>query len=203
VGIWADTYFSGSYSQAIDLTLLNPATGSDRRDCPDRQGRTKYGYYLNFEQAVSDDVGVFGRWSWNNGKNEIAAFTDIDASLSWVLRSRARAGDGRISDRSCWGHQQPFERSPRLYRGGRPRHLDRDGRLNYHPRQFSKPSTAMNVGKGATLTFDYQFLANPAHNADRGPISVFSGRVHGSSERQQHAPEGGGCCSWNGGSTAG
>jgi high affinity Mn2+ porin len=30
---------------------------------------------LNFEQSVTDDIGVFGRWSWNDGKNEIQAFT--------------------------------------------------------------------------------------------------------------------------------
>jgi hypothetical protein len=35
----------------------------------------------------------------------------------------------------------------------------------------------MNVARGVMLTFDYQFLANPAHNADGGLVSVFSGRV--------------------------
>ena len=44
-------------------------------------GRIKYGYVFNLEQAVTDDIGVFGRWSWNDGKTEIMAFTDIDASL--------------------------------------------------------------------------------------------------------------------------
>jgi high affinity Mn2+ porin len=29
------------------------------------------------------------------------------------------------------------------------------------------------------LTADYQFIANPAYNADRGPVSIFSGRLHG------------------------
>jgi high affinity Mn2+ porin len=28
------------------------------------------------------------------------------------------------------------------------------------------------------LSFDYQFIANPAYNTDRGPVNVFSGRVH-------------------------
>src|SRR5207302_2736558 len=42
----------------------------------------KYGYVLSLEQALTDDIGLFGRWSWNNGKTEIMAFTDIDASLS-------------------------------------------------------------------------------------------------------------------------
>ena len=54
-----------------------------------------------------------------------------------------------------------------------------DGRLNYRPETILETFYAMNVSSGVMLTFDYQFLANPAHNADRGPVSVFSGRVHG------------------------
>ena len=29
-----------------------------------------------------------------------------------------------------------------------------------------------------SLTFDYQFVANPAFNADRGPVSIFAARIH-------------------------
>jgi transposase len=28
------------------------------------------------------------------------------------------------------------------------------------------------------LSFDYQFIANPAYNTDRGPVNLFSGRIH-------------------------
>jgi high affinity Mn2+ porin len=28
------------------------------------------------------------------------------------------------------------------------------------------------------LTFDYQFIADPAYDADRGPVSLFAARVH-------------------------
>jgi len=28
------------------------------------------------------------------------------------------------------------------------------------------------------LTFDYQFVTNPADNADRGPVSIFAARFH-------------------------
>jgi hypothetical protein len=31
----------------------------------------------------------------------------------------------------------------------------------------------------STLTADYQLITNPAYNADRGPVSIFSGRLHG------------------------
>jgi high affinity Mn2+ porin len=28
------------------------------------------------------------------------------------------------------------------------------------------------------VSVDYQFIANPAYNADRGPANVFAGRFH-------------------------
>jgi high affinity Mn2+ porin len=44
VGLWADTYFSGSYSEAIDLTLLNPGLDPTEAIVQTRKARTKYGY---------------------------------------------------------------------------------------------------------------------------------------------------------------
>jgi high affinity Mn2+ porin len=34
------------------------------------------------------------------------------------------------------------------------------------------------IGKSAHFTMDYQFVADPAFNADRGPVSVFAVRLH-------------------------
>ena len=73
---WVSSANSGSYRE----TLNNPALNLDI--ALTRTGRLKYGYVFNVEQAVTDDIGLFGRWSWNNGKTEIMSFTDIDASLS-------------------------------------------------------------------------------------------------------------------------
>ena len=35
------------------------------------------------------------------------------------------------------------------------------------------------INKNFTFTADYQLITNPAYNADRGPVSIFSGRLHG------------------------
>ncbi|HTG04982.1 MAG TPA: carbohydrate porin, partial [Bradyrhizobium sp.] len=70
---WLNSAFSGSYRE----TLNNPAFNLDIAQT--RTGRIKYGYVVSLEQALTDEVGVFGRWSWNDGKTEIMAFTDIDA----------------------------------------------------------------------------------------------------------------------------
>jgi high affinity Mn2+ porin len=36
----------------------------------------------------------------------------------------------------------------------------------------------LKLNQWTALTFDYQFITNPAYNADRGPVSIFSGRLH-------------------------
>ena len=38
---------------------------------------------------------------------------------------------------------------------------------------------AFALNKQLTLTADYQFFTNPAYNADRGPVQIFSGRLRG------------------------
>jgi high affinity Mn2+ porin len=180
IGIWADTYFSGSYSQAIDLTLLNPGLDPTEAITLTRRARTKYGYYINFEQSVSNDVGVFGRYSWNNGKNEITAFSDIDQSLSLgtvITGKRWGRPDDKIG---LAGAINGLSRDHRDYLAvGGLGILIGDGRINYRPETILETFYALALMKGVTLTFDYQFMVNPADNADRGPISIFSGRLHG------------------------
>ena len=34
------------------------------------------------------------------------------------------------------------------------------------------------INASTKLTFDYQFIANPGYNADRGPANVFAARAH-------------------------
>src|SRR5207344_1387229 len=80
---WLTNTFSGSYRDAVNLAAATPGLDATDAIVQTRRGRIKYGYVVNLEQSVTDDIGLFGRWSWNDGKNEIMAFTDIDASLSF------------------------------------------------------------------------------------------------------------------------
>ncbi len=36
----------------------------------------------------------------------------------------------------------------------------------------------MGVRSLGWLTFDYQYVVNPAYNPDRGPVSAFAVRIH-------------------------
>jgi high affinity Mn2+ porin len=172
--VWLNSANSGSYRD----TLNNPALNLDISQT--RMGRIKYGYVINLEQAVTDDIGLFGRWSWNDGKTEIMAFTDIDASLS-IGTSIKGTKWGRPDDViGLGGAINALSRDHRdfLAAGGLGP-LIGDGALNYRHERILETYYAFALNKQLTLTADYQLITNPAYNADRGPVHVFSGRFHG------------------------
>jgi high affinity Mn2+ porin len=171
---WVSSANSGSYRD----TLNNPALNLEIEQT--RTGRLKYGYVFNVEQSVTDDIGLFGRWSWNNGKTEIMSFTDIDASLSLGTSIKGTKW-GRPDD--TIGIAGAFNALSRDHRdfiaAGGLGPLIGDGQLNYRKERILETYYAYAVTKAITVTADYQFVTNPAYNADRGPVHVFSGRLHG------------------------
>lgn len=170
---WLNSTFSGSYAE----TLANPDLNLDITQT--RRTRTKYGAVANIEQSLSDQFGLFSRLSWNNGKNEIMAFTDIDASASFggVLKGN---GWGRPDDRiGLAGAVNALSPDHRAFiAAGGMGILVGDGQLNYQPERILESYYSVAIQKRTTLTFDYQFITNPAYNADRGPVSIFSARLH-------------------------
>ncbi len=177
-GTWLTSTFAGSYNDAVAIAN---ATGLDATTAiaQTRQGRTKYGLYINLQQDITDDIGAFARFSWNDGRSEISAFTDIDQSLSGGIQLRGTAW-GRTNDRiglaGAWNMISP-DHAHYLTAGGLGV-LVGDGRLTYASENVVEAFYALQLFKGLTATADYQLLVNPAYNADRGPAHVFSGRLH-------------------------
>ena len=175
---WMNQYFAGNFRDAVNLsaaTGIDPTTAITQI----RQGQTEYGYVFNLEQAISDEVGVFGRWSWNNGKTEITAFADINSSLSLGTSIKGKSW-GRPDDKiGIAGAINGISKDYRDYlAAGGLGVLIGDGQLNYRNEKILETFYALGLAKNVTLTFDYQFMMNPAYNADRGPISFISGRLH-------------------------
>ena len=180
-GLFLNSGFAGSYNDAV---VLAATTGIDANTAvaQTRQTRTKYGYYLNLQQEITDDIGVFGRWSWNDGHSEIMAFTDIDASLSLGTSIKGTAWsrpDDRIGVAGALNMLSPDHISFLAAGGLGP--LVGDGQLpRYTPEKVIEAYYAAQLFKGFVATADYQLLIAPAYNADRGPAHVFSGRLRAS-----------------------
>jgi high affinity Mn2+ porin len=171
---WLNSANSGSYRE----TLGNPALNLDITQT--RRGRIKYGYVFSLEQAITDDIGLFGRWSWNDGKNEIMAFTDIDSSLSLGASIKGTAWNRPNDVIGIGGALNGLSRDHRDFiAAGGLGVLIGDGALNYRQERILETYYALALDKRFTLTGDYQFVANPAYNADRGPVSILSGRLRG------------------------
>jgi high affinity Mn2+ porin len=170
---WINSDFSGSYRETLD----NPALNLDIAQT--RKSRIKYGYAINIEQSVSDEVGVFGRWSWNDGHNEIMAFTDIDSSLSGGVSIKGKSWGRQNDTVGIGGAVNGLSRDHRdfLAAGGLGP-LIGDGALNYRTERILETYYSYALLDTTWLTFDYQFIANPAYNADRGPVNIFSARLH-------------------------
>ncbi|CAN5909216.1 carbohydrate porin [soil metagenome] len=179
LGSWFTSTFAGSYDQAVLLASMGAGLTADDTIDQTRRGRTKYGLYLNLQQELTDDVGLFGRFSWNDGRSEISAFTDIDSSLSLGLSIKGTAWtrpDDRIGLAGS-RNQISGSHSGYLAAGGLGI-LVGDGQLpRYASENVLETYYALQVVKSVTATADYQFLANPAYNAQRGPVHVFSGRL--------------------------
>ena len=70
----------GNYQEALNNPLYNlDITPTEL------YSRTKYGAALNLSHKFSNTTGGFLRLSWNDGKNETWAFTEIDNALSCGL----------------------------------------------------------------------------------------------------------------------
>jgi high affinity Mn2+ porin len=173
---WANIANMGSYADALAMPVTTP-------NYPDitqtRQVRTNYGFVANIEQAITSDLGIFSRASWSQGHVEIIGWTDCDESLSFgaVLKGNTWGRpDDKIGVAGVVEGLSPIARA--YFAAGGLGILIGDGKLNYRPEQILEAYYAYSLNKWATLTFDYQFIDNPGYNADRGPVSVFSGRLH-------------------------
>jgi len=180
LGAFFNSGNTGNYNEALAIVAADPTLDINNVMAGIRHTNRKYGFYANLEQQIATDVGLFARASWNDGQNEILSFTDIDRSLSGGLsikgsnwgRPNDTIGIGGAINGLSAGHRD-------FLAAGGTGLLIGDGRLNYSPEQILETYYSLKLNNWSALTFDYQFVANPAYNADRGPVSVFSGRLHG------------------------
>lgn len=165
----------GNYNQAISQNPKAPNVDSTQA-----YGRHKFGFGVSADQYLTKDLGVFARASYNDGHTETWFFTEIDQSISLgaVLKGSSwKRPDDEIG-LAFIGDGLSSEHRNYLADGGYG-FIIGDGKLNYSPEMVAELYYKINAfQKKFWLTPDYQFILHPAYNADRGPVNVFSIRVH-------------------------
>ncbi|MBI3403567.1 MAG: carbohydrate porin [Acidobacteria bacterium] len=184
---------SGRDGRVRLLAYLNHATMGDYRDAinsapaggvPDiiasrREGRVKYGFGVNGEQAVSDDARVFARLGWNEGRHESFAYTEVDraTALGFDLSGHRWTRDGDRVGLMLMINGLSADHSEYLSRGGLGFLLG-DGALRYGAERIVESYYTAHVTRGVSAAFDVQAIVNPGYNRDRGPVLVPGLRLH-------------------------
>lgn len=141
--------------------------------------KIKYGVGVNVEQEINSHVGFFLRVMQADGRTETHAFTEVDGSLATGVQIEGGIW-GRGEDRFgvvLMRNTLSNERRRFLEAGGISYFIG-DGGLRYRPETIVESYYSLNLYNESWLTADYQYILNPAYNADRGPMHVFALRLH-------------------------
>ncbi|MBC7416328.1 MAG: carbohydrate porin [Herminiimonas sp.] len=166
----------GAYSDAVALAAK---TGQAPDTALVRRRASRPGATVNLEQELRSDLGVFLRASVNRGDQEAYEFTEINRSVSGGVSLKGERW-GRSDDRIgvAVAVNALSADARRYFAVGGTGILIGDGQLRAGNEKIVEAYYAFQLDPHATLALNYQHVHNPAHNRDRGPVSIFSARVH-------------------------
>ena len=175
---YANRAHMGSYREAVDAFLAGTDTTPNIL-LHEHFSALKYGFGYNAEQELTENLRVFGRFGWNDGKTESFAYTEVDqtveagtdyAGARWH-RPADKIGVAVVSNAIKADHQNY------LKLGGLGFILG-DGNLNYGRENIVESYYNWHAWRGLFYAVDVQHINNPGYNRDRGPVWVGSVRAH-------------------------
>ena len=143
-------------------------------------GREKAGFAASWNQDLTGTAAAFARVSANDGATETWAYTEIDRSFAV----------GAVQGGAPWGRPSDEAGAAVVISGLSGRHraylaaggygfIIGDGALaRYGSEVLGELYYRLQLGQFTQLSALYQPVVNPAYNIDRGPIHVFTARVH-------------------------
>ena len=167
----------GSFEDAIALAA---GTGGPADIAAVREYQSRGGVSMNMEQEITSNLGAFVRAGWADGNVEPYEFTDVDRTVAGGISLNGKQ----------WGRPDDTIGIAGVVNGISSVHeaflndgglgiLVGDGQLP-HPglEQIFETYYSYAISSSTKVSFDYQLIANPGYNTDRGPVNVFAGRFH-------------------------
>ena len=142
-------------------------------------GAVKYGFCLNAEQELTENLRAFTRIGWNEGQHESFAYTEDDQTVefggdysgrSWT-RPYDKVGVTFVSNAIKKDHQDYLKLGGLGFLLG-------DGKLNYAREDIVEGYYNLHAWRGVYYALDLQYIDHPGYNKDRGPVIVPGLRLH-------------------------
>jgi hypothetical protein len=174
--LWRNVENMGGFADAI---AASQATGGTPEVADVRHRQSKAGYGVHLEQQLSQDVGGFLRYSWSDGRTEAFSFEEVDRSAQAGVQVKG----------APWHRPDDVVGLLHIANGLSGVHRDYlalgglgffvgDGRLNYRREEVTEAYYNLAVLRDVWFSAHVQHVRNPAYNADRGPVNVYSLRFH-------------------------
>jgi high affinity Mn2+ porin len=157
--------------------------GSQNASAPDlcwvRQPNTKVGTGIYAEQYIAPDIGIFGRAMFSDGKTEVDSYTSTDRTVTFGLLAKGSLWSRPLDVTGAGIYLGWISQSHANYlRLGGIDGFIGDGSISPAAETAFDMFYSFNVGKALWLSGDYQRVLNPAFNSARGPVDIFSTRIH-------------------------
>jgi high affinity Mn2+ porin len=168
----------GDYRQSVDQYLDGEVTTPDITKT-EKFGTVKYGFGLNTEQEVTDNLRLFGRFGWNEDQHESFAYTEVGQTVlfggdyaghQWH-RDNDKIGVAFVTNAIKRDHQNY------LHYGGLGFLLG-DGGLTYAREDIMEWYYNAHLWRGFYMMTGGSEIAHPGYNRVRGPVYVYTVRAH-------------------------
>jgi high affinity Mn2+ porin len=168
----------GDYRESVQEYLAGEAATPDILRT-EKFGAVKYGFGLNTEQEVTDNLRLFGRFGWNEDQHESFAYTEVGQTVlfggdyaghQW-RRKKDKIGVAYVSNAIKRDHQNY------LHYGGLGFLLG-DGGLTYAREDIVEWYYNAHVWRGYYMMAGGSEIVHPGYNAARGPVYVYTVRAH-------------------------
>ena len=172
------------FQDATNYVVANNAQGTQAINNVRNNYQYKTGIGVNGEQALTKDLGIYGRAFTSDGHTETMSFTEADNSLSIGMGLNGTSWS-RPKDTigiSMMQNGLSSYRKNYLQSGGVSYFIgDYAGpgqTISYRPERIVEVYYNATVIKNVLAGLNFQHINNPAYNAARGPVNILSFRIH-------------------------
>ena len=172
------------FQDATNYVVANNAQGTQAINNVRNNYQYKTGIGVNGEQALTKDLGIYGRAFTSDGHTETMSFTEADNSVSVGMGLNGTSWK-RPSDSIGVSMMQNGLSSYRrgyLQAGGVSYFIgdyaSPSQTISYRPERIGEIYYNAMVVKNVLAGVNFQRVNNPAYNSARGPVNIMSFRIH-------------------------
>lgn len=172
------------FQDATNYVIQNNAQGTQAINNVRSSNQIKTGIGINAEQALTKDLGIYGRAFTSDGHTETMSFTEADNSVSigmGINGTQWKRPDDTIGISMMQNGLSSYRRAY-LQAGGVSYFIgdyaSPSQTISYSPERIGEVYYNATVIKNVLAGLNFQHIINPAYNSARGPVNILSFRIH-------------------------